>query len=133
MSDPIHCTVVSPEAALFEGDVEHFVAPGWDGEIGVYRLHAPLVARLGVGVVRLHASGGAVEKLAVRGGILQVKDDEAQLLVTEAVRGADSDAAAIREELTSIVEQLQNPSSDEAFKELLIQRRWLETQLAMHG
>lgn len=133
MSDPIHCTVVSPEAALFEGRVEHFVAPGWNGEIGVYRLHAPLVARLGVGVVRLHDSNGKVEKLAVRGGIMQVKDDEAQLLVTEAVRGRDSDPGKLRAELEDVKQKLQSPPSDEVYRELLTQRRWLEIQLAMHG
>ncbi len=132
MSDPILCTVVSPEASLFEGQVEHFVAPGWNGEIGVYHLHAPLVARLGVGVVRLHSSGGAVEKIAVRGGILQVKDDEAQLLVTEAIRGPESDQATIRTELEAVIESLRSPSSDDSFQELLTQRRWLETQLLMH-
>jgi len=133
MSDPIHCTVVSPEAALFEGQVEHFVAPGWNGEIGVYHLHAALVARLGVGVVRLHSSDGAVEKIAVRGGILQVKDDVAQLLVTEAIRGPECDPPTIRTELEAVIESLRSPSSDDSFQELLTQRRWLEIQLVMHN
>jgi ATP synthase F1 epsilon subunit len=131
MSDSIHCTVVSPETALFEGDVEHFVVPGWDGEIGVYRRHAPLVARLGVGVVRLHDARGAVQKIAVRGGILQVKDDAAQLLVTEAVRGRDSDAVALADELEGVIARLQSPPSDEAYRDLLVHRRWLEIQLSM--
>jgi len=50
---------------LFEGAAEHVVVPGWDGEIGIYPLHAPLVARLGVGVVRLHRSETDVESFAV--------------------------------------------------------------------
>lgn len=131
MSDPIHCTVVSPETALFEGDVEHFVVPGWNGEIGVFRRHAPLVARLGVGVVRLHDAHGGVQKIAVRGGIMQVKDDVAQLLVTEAVRGRDSDAGALRGALEDVITRLQSPQSDGIYRELLVQRRWLEIQLSM--
>mgnify|MGYP003572554501 CR=1 FL=1 len=127
----IHCTVVSPEAALFDGKVEHFVAPGWDGELGIFKQHAPMVARLGVGVVRLHRGGDDVEKLAIRGGLLQIESDKAKLLVSHAIHGDDVDPVALKTELEDVLQELKSPSTSERFKELLTQRRWLEIQLSM--
>jgi F-type H+-transporting ATPase subunit epsilon len=129
----ISCRVVSPERPLFEGEVEHFVAPGSAGEIGVYTRHAPLIARLGPGIVRLHQADGNVEKLAVRSGFLQVRDDAATLLVSRAARPEDVDVAAAQKELAEVVEELQHPGTTERFEELLDRRLWLQTCLRVHG
>jgi len=39
-------SLVTPEGAAFEGEVEMIVVPGEAGEIGVLARHAPLVAML---------------------------------------------------------------------------------------
>ena len=66
---PIHCTVVSPERPLFDGDVDHLVVPGSQGELGIYPRHAPLIGALGPGVVRLH-QGATIERYAIRDGFV---------------------------------------------------------------
>lgn len=129
---PVRVRVVSPERSLYDGEVEHFVAPGYDGELGIWARHAPLVARLGVGVVRLHDTSGDVEKFAVRGGILMVDADEATLLVSQAVGTADAPLADLESQLENVVTELRSAPTDERFKELLTERRWLETRIAMH-
>lgn len=134
MPGPIQCTVVSPERPLFEGRCERFVVPGSDGELGILPRHAPLIAKLGEGVVRLHLGpdeGGAVEKLAIRGGFLQVRKDVATLLVTDAVAAPDVSAEELRRELEQTIAELQHPPSDEAFRELLRRRRWIDARLSL--
>jgi F-type H+-transporting ATPase subunit epsilon len=127
----ITCRVVSPERPLFEGEVERLVAPGALGELGIYPLHAPLISKLGSGVLRLH-TGGEVKRMAVRGGFLEVKDDDVVMLVTKAVIPEDVDRVTVEKELSETIDALQHPESEERFRELLEQRAWLEVCLRMH-
>jgi F-type H+-transporting ATPase subunit epsilon len=127
----ITCRVVSPERPLFEGEVDRLVAPGSMGELGIYPLHAPLISKLGPGVLRLHI-GNQVRRMAVRGGFLEVKDDDVTMLVTKAVIPEDVDRATVERDLAETIEALQHPESGERYTELLEQRRWLEVCLRMH-
>ena len=78
MSGILHVAVISPEAVLFEGDATSVVAPAFDGEIGILPMHAPLMTLLGNGVLRL----GDGQQFQVKGGFLQVADDQVRV-VTE--------------------------------------------------
>ena len=125
------CRVVSPERPLFEGEVDRLVAPGSLGEIGIYPLHAPLISKLGPGVLRLH-QGGEVRRMAVKGGFVEVKDDDVILLVTHAATPEDVDKPTVERELANAIEELQHPSSQARFEELLEERSWLEVCMRMH-
>ncbi len=127
----ISCRVVSPERPLFEGEVERLVAPGTVGELGIYPRHAPLIAKLGPGVVRLHAPDG-MQKIAIRDGFMQVRDDDVIILVTKAVRPEDVEKSDVEKELEIVLEELRHPDSEERFAELLDRRRWLKTCLKVY-
>ena len=71
--------VISPERTIFDGSAESVIAPAWDGEVGILRGHAPLMALLGSGDLRV-ASAGKVEHFHVEGGFLQVVDNVVTVL-----------------------------------------------------
>lgn len=75
----MHVTVISPEAAVFDGDAESVVAPAFDGEIGILSNHAPLMTVLGTGELRVE-SGGLTRRFAVQGGFLQVVRNTVRIL-----------------------------------------------------
>ena len=50
--DTFHCSVVTPERAVLECDAVSAVFPAWDGEIGILPGRAPLLCRLGLGILR---------------------------------------------------------------------------------
>jgi F-type H+-transporting ATPase subunit epsilon len=79
-------TVISPEAAVFDGDAESVVAPAFDGEIGILANHAPLMTTLGRGILAIR-TGGTVRRFAVQGGFLQVVKNRVRILA-EHVQGA---------------------------------------------
>ena len=79
----MHVVVISPERTLFEGEAESVVAPAWDGEIGLLRGHAPLMALLRSGEMRV-TRGGTVERFRVEGGFLQVIDNTVTVLSEKA-------------------------------------------------
>ncbi len=66
--------VISPERVIYEGQADMVVAPAWDGEVGILRGHAPFMALLGEGDLRLRI-GDREDRFRVGGGFMQVVDD----------------------------------------------------------
>ncbi len=92
--------VVTPERVLYQDEVQFLVAPGAEGELGVMRNHAPLVAALSTGVLRYRDNTGQPKRMAVSGGFMEVIDNVARILAETAEHGDDVDvmrAKAARE------------------------------------
>ena len=75
-------SVISPEAVLYEGTTDSVTAPAHDGEVGILTGHAPMMALLGQGVLRLGGSGG--QRFNVDGGFLQVVDNTVRVVTEKA-------------------------------------------------
>jgi F-type H+-transporting ATPase subunit epsilon len=80
----LHVSVISPEAALFEGDAASVVAPAYDGQLGILTGHAPMMTLLGKGELRVEGGAGAGRKFAVEGGFLQVIDNQVRVVTEKA-------------------------------------------------
>ena len=83
--------IVTPERILFKDEVEFMVAPAVDGEIGVMRNHAPLVAALKIGVLRFKDGKGVEKKMAVSGGFMEIIDNTGRILAETAEPGEHID------------------------------------------
>jgi F-type H+-transporting ATPase subunit epsilon len=90
-------SVVTPEGAAYEGEAEMLIVPGDAGEIGVLARHAPLVAMLRAGEIRVKA-GGEWQTFAAGPGYFKVQQDRALVLVDDAVRAEEIDVAQARQE-----------------------------------
>jgi F-type H+-transporting ATPase subunit epsilon len=75
----LHVVVLSPERTVFEGTAEQVIAPALNGSLGILRGHAPLMALLGEGALRI-TSGGQELRYQVAGGFLQVADNQVTVL-----------------------------------------------------
>ncbi|CAN5520387.1 hypothetical protein BH24GEM3_BH24GEM3_13330 [soil metagenome] len=75
----LRVSVITPERTLFDGAADSVVAPTWDGELGILRGHAPLMAILGEGRLRIRR-GEQTERFHVAGGFLQVIDNVVTVL-----------------------------------------------------
>ena len=91
-------SLVTPEGAAFEGEAEMLIVPGAAGEIGILARHAPLVAMLRAGEIRVK-SGGDWQAFAAGPGYCKVHQDRALVLVDDAVRAEDIDVAEARREV----------------------------------
>ncbi len=83
--------IVSPEDRLFKDEVQFVVVPEVTGELGVLRNHAPMIAALKIGVMRYTDPDGAIKKMAVSGGFMEVMGNEARILAETAEPGAQID------------------------------------------
>ena len=79
----LQVSVISPERTLFDGEATQVVAPAYDGEVGILTGHAPMMALLGRGILRV-SEGGGERRFTVEGGFLQVVDDRVRVVTEKA-------------------------------------------------
>jgi F-type H+-transporting ATPase subunit epsilon len=131
-------SLVTPDGAAFEGEVEMLIVPGDAGEIGVLARHAPLVAMLKAGSTRIYRDRDAEDVLefATGPGFFKVEQDRALALVDDAVEAREIDDARAREQLEEAraeLERLERGESDADRWQLEQRIRHAENQLAVSG
>jgi len=94
---PLQLEIVTPERLAFSGPVDSVVLPGIEGELGVLPHHAPLLAMLGVGELRLRREGAAEESFAIVGGFVQVRPDKVVVMAETADMAAEIDLEKAQE------------------------------------
>ena len=128
-------SLVTPEGAVYEGEAERLVVPGAAGEIGILARHAPLVAMLAAGEIRIKA-GGDWQAFAAGPGYFQIARDRAIVLVDDAVRAEEIDVEQARreaEEARAALEQAESRDGDVDRWQLEQRLRHAENKIAVAG
>lgn len=73
--------VIAPERRLWRGTAASVSAPAANGDIGILPMHAPLLAMLRPGTVRVTPDGGEALEFPTSGGVLSVDEDVVTILV----------------------------------------------------
>ncbi|MEO1449584.1 MAG: ATP synthase F1 subunit epsilon [Bacteroidota bacterium] len=73
--------IVTPEAKIYEGEVQSVQVPGSDGSFQVLYNHAPVISTLGKGKVKLVDSSGKDETFNTQDGVIEVLNNKAIILV----------------------------------------------------
>lgn len=105
-------SLVTPEGAAFEGEAEMLIVPGAAGEIGILARHAPLVAMLRAGEIRVKAAGDW-QAFAAGPGYCKVQQDRALVLVDDAVRAEDIDLDEARRQAEDARSALERADAGE--------------------
>ena len=129
-------SLVTPDGAAFEGQVEMLIVPGAAGEIGVLARHAPLVATLKAGSTRVHLGGSEVLEFATGPGFFKVELDRALALVDDAVSVKEIDDARAQAQLEAATAELEKVDAGQSTADRwqLEQRiRHAENQLSVSG
>ena len=122
-------SLVTPEGAAFEGEVEMLVVPGDAGEIGVLARHAPLVAMLKAGSTRVWVRrDGDVREFATGPGFFKVEQDRALALVDDAVDAKEIDSERAQRQLEEARRELERVEAGESDAD-----RWRLEQLIRHA
>lgn len=80
--------IVTPEKKVFSDKVDFAVFPGSEGELGILFDHAPLLSKLDPGVIRI-TKDKMTQSLAISGGFLEVRKNEASV-IAETAETADT-------------------------------------------
>lgn len=117
--------IVAPDGPVFEGDVAMVVVPAMRGELGILPRHAPLVAQLTVGEIRVQALDGSWIVLAVAEGFVKVQFDTVSILADAAELASEIDvprAEAALERATQRLEALKQGGVSEGGEEVDVYR-----------
>ena len=110
MAMTIHVDIVSAQAAIFSGAAELVIAPAEMGEVGIAARHAPFLARLKPGEVRVKISSTDIQPCYISGGLIEVQPHGVTILADTAVRAKDIDEAAALEAKRRAEEMLADKS-----------------------
>lgn len=90
MAKTFHCKLITPTAKVLDDEVAYASVPAWDGLFGVLPDHAPIVAKMGLGELRLDfpaksgAAGGS-RSFLVEDGFVQVVRNKMTILAGRAI------------------------------------------------
>jgi ATP synthase, F1 epsilon subunit (delta in mitochondria) len=93
---PILLEIVTPERLAYSETVDSVQLPGSEGEMGVLPHHAPLIATLGIGELRIR-KGAEEEHFAIIGGFVQVRPDKVVVMAETADMASEIDLEKAQE------------------------------------
>jgi F-type H+-transporting ATPase subunit epsilon len=85
--------IITPEAKIFEGDVDQVLLPGTEGDMGILPQHEPLITSLKAGELRIQQQGKTLV-LAIGEGFAEITGTSVGVLTDGAVHEEDIDEAA---------------------------------------
>ncbi len=77
--------VISPEKKIFAGACSSVILPGIDGRLEILDRHAPLIAALGEGDLKITTSQGA-QVMKITGGFAEVNNNQVSILIEGLVK-----------------------------------------------
>jgi F-type H+-transporting ATPase subunit epsilon len=72
--------IISPEKQLFKGVIQSVQLPGSDGSFGVLDNHAPLIASLKKGTVKITSVTQQEQSFEINGGVVEVLNNNVIVL-----------------------------------------------------
>jgi F-type H+-transporting ATPase subunit epsilon len=129
---PILLEIVTPERLAYSDTVDSVQLPGSEGELGVLPHHAPLLATLGVGELRIR-KGGEDEYFAIAGGFVQVRPDKVVVMAETADMASEIDlekAQEARREAERALEAGTHEAADLAMARASLQSALLRIRVA---
>ena len=129
---PILLEIVTPEKLAYSAMVDAVTLPGADGELGVLPHHAPLIATLGLGELRIR-TGASEAAFAIVGGFVQVRPDKVVVMAETADMASEIDlerAHQARRDAERVLETGFHEGADLATARAALQRALLRIRVA---
>jgi F-type H+-transporting ATPase subunit epsilon len=103
----LHLELVAPRGPVFEGDVRQVILPGAAGGMGILPRHAPLVAQLAIGRLRVEKNDGEWLDFAVAEGFAKVQGDKVIVLADSAQAASEIDVDRVKQSMESALKRLE--------------------------
>ena len=72
----MHLEIITPDKKVYSGEVEAIKLPGVDGSFGILNNHAPIIATLKKGTVKVTDTKKIVENFEINGGVVEVLNNK---------------------------------------------------------
>jgi F-type H+-transporting ATPase subunit epsilon len=120
MASTFRLEMVTPEKQVFSEMVQSVRAPGVMGSFGVMAGHAPMLAELETGLIKLTLADGREAFIATSGGFLQVTREKVLVLADSAELSEEIDVDRARQAAEKARQALSAPgvNAEEVRREL---------------
>ena len=125
----VHCVVVTPEKTELETTCDSMVVPMFDGELGIQFGRAPMVGRLGFGIMRIKSNNNVTEWF-VDGGFVQVTREGVYVLTDRLLKPDQIDRKQAEADLDRAMVMVTNSPESAAFKERSLTQARAKVRLA---
>ncbi|ARJ56125.1 ATP synthase F1 subunit epsilon [Campylobacter cuniculorum] len=112
MNGLIDFEIVTPIGVIYKGEVQSVTLPGSEGEFGVLKGHAALIASLKSGVITIEKADLKHELIAIDGGHAKVDENKIVVLAKGAIWISGSSESEIEKNLSQAKELIKSMSSD---------------------
>jgi F-type H+-transporting ATPase subunit epsilon len=112
----VHCVVVTPEKTELETTCDSLILPLFDGELGIQPGRAPMVGRLGFGIMKVR-SGSTVTEWFVDGGFVQVTREGVNVLTDRLLKPEQIDRKEAEADLDKAMMMKTNSPESAALRE----------------
>jgi F-type H+-transporting ATPase subunit epsilon len=99
MADTLKVRLVTPDRVLVDHAAEAVEVPAKNGYLEVLRGHAPLLAEIGAGEVRLHGGDSSDQRYFVARGFVEVLPDRVTILAEYAQKPEEINTSAAEAEM----------------------------------
>jgi F-type H+-transporting ATPase subunit epsilon len=103
--------IMTPERLVMQTQADSVVVPAVDGELGILPHHAPLLAQLEPGQIRLR-KGNELELFAVSGGFVEVENNHIAIFAETAEMAHEIDAERARQAAEKAKAQMKAALTD---------------------
>jgi F-type H+-transporting ATPase subunit epsilon len=76
----MYLEIITPDKKVYSGEVDAVKLPGAEGSFGILNNHAPIIATLKKGIVKVTDSKKNVENFEINGGVVEVKNNNVIVL-----------------------------------------------------
>ena len=75
--------IITPDSVLFSGAAKLVQLPGTDGSFEILDRHAPIIATLGKGKIKVTDTAGQTQFIEIKSGVLEMSDNKANILAEQ--------------------------------------------------
>ena len=108
---PMHLEIITAERQVYSDEVDMVIAPGFDGQLGILPMHAPLMTMLKPGELTVRKDGENMY-VAVSGGFMEVLGNKVSVLADACERSDEIDELRAEQAVQRAQERLANRGSD---------------------
>jgi len=112
MADTLRLDIVTPEAVVYSEHVQMVTLPGWDGQLGIFPHHVPLLTQVVPGEV-IARKDGRDTFLAIGEGLAEIRGDRVAIVTDMAVAADNIDEAKAEEARQRAAARLRDKMADE--------------------
>ena len=68
--------IITPESAIFKGEVNSVKFPGTSGDFEILNNHAPIISTLTNGNIRVITADNTTENFSINGGVIEMQQNK---------------------------------------------------------